>query len=161
MAQELEQPASDPDFLPSEAVITTKARVNVCRDAIFIILKRVAFLVGHSLLLCCALPWLSFAYLGHNYLHTYYYYQQNAGTYKNDSYYQKMYTICLSKYCAILLSYCLDGAFLLDFIDSTWTMVHAMTTWTFKIYFFFSFGPCFTILQIANFESNSPQSSFS
>lgn len=29
----------------SEAVITTKARVNVCRDAIFIILKRVAFLV--------------------------------------------------------------------------------------------------------------------
>ena len=54
VAQELEQPASDPDFLPSEAVITTKARVNVCRDAIFIILKRVAFLVGHSLLLCCA-----------------------------------------------------------------------------------------------------------
>lgn len=30
----------------SEAVITTKARVNVCRDAIFIILKRVAFLGG-------------------------------------------------------------------------------------------------------------------
>ena len=42
---------SDPDFLPGEAVITTKARVNVCRDAIFIILKRVAFLVGHTLLL--------------------------------------------------------------------------------------------------------------
>ena len=67
----MEQPASDLDFLPREAVITTKARVNVCRDAIFIILKRVAFLVGHSLLLCCALPWLSFAYLGHNYLCTY------------------------------------------------------------------------------------------
>ena len=47
----MEQPASDLDFLPSEAVITTKARVNVCRDAIFIILKRVAFLVGHTLLL--------------------------------------------------------------------------------------------------------------
>ena len=47
--------------------------------------------------------------------------------YKNDSYYQKMYTICLSKYCAILLSYCLDGAFLLDFIDSTWIL---KTSWT-------------------------------
>ena len=128
----MEQPASDLDFLPREAVITTKARVNVCRDAIFIILKRVAFLVGHSLLLCCALPWLSFAWVTTTYIHIYY--QQNAGTYKNDSYYQKMYTICLSKYCAILLSYCLDGAFLLDFIDSTWilktswTMDHAMTT---------------------------------
>ena len=30
-------------------------------------------------------------------------------TYKNDSSYQKMYTICLSKYCAILFSYCLLG----------------------------------------------------
>lgn len=59
----MEQPASDLDFLPREAVITTKARVNVCRDAIFIILKRVAFLVGHSLLLCCALTWLSFAWV--------------------------------------------------------------------------------------------------
>ena len=47
--------------------------------------------------------------------------------YKNDCYYQKMYTICLSKYCAILLSYCLDGAFLLDFIDSTWIL---KTSWT-------------------------------
>jgi hypothetical protein len=107
MALELEQPASDPDFLPSEAVITTKARVNVCRDAIFIILKRVAFLVGHSLLLCCALPSSALpTWVTTTYIHIYY--QQNAGTYKNDSYYQKMYTICLSKYCAILLSYCLD-----------------------------------------------------
>ena len=52
---------SDPDFLQSEAVITTKARVNVCRDAIFIILKRVAFLVGHRLFTtlghCTTLHW--------------------------------------------------------------------------------------------------------
>ena len=75
----MEQPASDLDFLPREAVITTKARVNVCRDAIFIILKRVAFLVGHSLLLCCALPWLSFAWVTTTYIHIYY--QQNTGTY--------------------------------------------------------------------------------
>jgi hypothetical protein len=90
--------------------------------------------------------WLSFAYFGHNYLHTYIpiYYQQNAGTYKNDSSYQKMYTICLSKYSAILFFYCLlPGTFLLHFIDSTWilktswAMDHAMTTCTFKIFCFF------------------------
>ena len=66
----MEQPASDLDFLPREAVITTKARVNVCRDAIFIILKRVAFLVGHSLLLCWSLPWLSFAWVTTTYIFT-------------------------------------------------------------------------------------------
>ena len=76
------------------------------------------------------------------YIHIYY--QQNAGTYKNDSSYQKMYTICLSKYSAILFSYCLlPGTFLLHFIDSTWilktswAMDHAMTTCTFKIFCFF------------------------
>ena len=153
MAQELEQPASDPDFLPSEAVITTKARVNVCRDAIFIILKRVAFLVGHSLLLCCALPSSALpTWVTTTYIHIYY--QQNAGTYKNDSYYQKMYTICLSKYCAILLSYCLDWAFLLDFIDSTWILKTSwIMQWPPGPLRNFAFGPCFTILQIANFES--------
>ena len=76
------------------------------------------------------------------YIHIYY--QQNAGTYKNDSSYQKMYTICLSKYSAILFSYCLlPGTFLLHFIDITWILKtswatdHAMTTCNFKIFCFF------------------------